>query len=108
MNNPNIKHIRAFEILDSRGRPTIEAHIELTNGIIATAQVPSGASTGLTEAHELRDNAPGRHKGLGVTQAVHNINSEIAQTLSGHPLRDQFTIDQAMICLLYTSPSPRD
>jgi len=99
MNNPNIKHIRAFEILDSRGRPTIEAHIELTNGIIATAQVPSGASTGLTEAHELRDNAPGRHKGLGVTQAVHNINSEIAQTLSGHPLRDQFTIDQAMIDL---------
>jgi enolase len=99
MSNPTIQNIRAFEILDSRGRPTIEAHLTLSNGLTATAQVPSGASTGITEAHELRDNDPTRHNGLGVTKAVHNINTELAAALTGRNPIDQAAIDQQMIAL---------
>lgn len=94
MSNPTIQNIRAFEILDSRGRPTIEAHLTLSTGITATAQVPSGASTGITEAHELRDD-----DGLGVSKAVNNINTEIAASLTGHNPLEQSAIDQHLIGL---------
>lgn len=97
MSNPTIQNIRAFEILDSRGRPTVEVHLQLSNGQLSTAQVPSGASTGITEAHELRDNDPARHNGLGVAQAVHHVNTEIAAALQGHDPLDQAKIDQTLI-----------
>lgn len=99
MSNHTIQTIRAFEILDSRGRPTIEAHVQLQNGLIASAQVPSGASTGLSEAHELRDQDPTRYAGLGVQHAVHNINSEIHRTLQGLSIEDQAKLDQTLIQL---------
>lgn len=99
MSNPAIQSIRAFEILDSRGRPTVEAHVTLTSGLTATAQVPSGASTGITEAHELRDGDAQRHNGLGVTRAVQHVNAEIATALAGQNPLDQKAIDQTLIAL---------
>ncbi len=99
MSNPTIQSIRAFEVLDSRGRPTVEAHVHLSNGITATAQAPSGASTGLSEAHELRDGDKVRHNGLGVQKAVHNVNTEIAKALHSQNPLDQTAIDQTMIDL---------
>jgi enolase len=99
MNNHTIHSIRAFEVLDSRGRPTVEAHIQLASGLTATAQAPSGASTGITEAHELRDRDPRRHNGFGVLTAVHHVNTEIATALHGFDVFDQSTLDHALIAL---------
>ena len=72
-----VDHVRGYEVLDSRGNPTVKAEVLLSDGSVGIASVPSGASTGMFEAAELRDNDSGRYKGSGVTQAVKNVNSEI-------------------------------
>lgn len=92
-----IDFIRAREILDSRGRPTIEAEVHLVGGVAGTAQVPSGASTGSFEAHELRDDDPSRYGGKGVLKAVQNVEEEIAPKLLGLNALDQIWIDRTMI-----------
>jgi enolase len=93
----NIKNIRAREILDSRGNPTIEADVTLADGAFARAAVPSGASTGIREALELRDGDKGRYKGKGVNTAVTNVNGEIRDALIGMEATDQTAIDNKMI-----------
>jgi enolase len=99
MNMPDmaIAEIRAREILDSRGRPTVEAEVYLANGGFGLAQVPSGASTGSFEAHELRDDDASRYGGKGVLKAVANIHDKIAPALEGMDAFDQMAIDRAMI-----------
>ena len=92
-----IEDIQAREILDSRGRPTIEAEVYLTGGAAGIAQVPSGASTGSFEAHELRDGEGERYGGKGVMKAVENVNETIARELIGSDAFNQMEIDQAMI-----------
>ena len=94
-----IRNIIGREILDSRGNPTIEVEVILDSGIIGRASVPSGASTGIYEAHELRDGDPGRYLGKGVAKAVENIRREIAPALIGKNVLDQTGIDQTMIDL---------
>lgn len=94
-----IKSINASEILDSRGNPTVGVEIQLDNNILAISSVPSGASTGVREALELRDNDSNRYKGKGVTQAVSNINNIIAKPLLSLDVREQKNIDQIMIDL---------
>ena len=94
-----IHKIHAREILDSRGNPTVEVEVVLDNGVIGRASVPSGASTGVYEAHELRDNDPGRYLGKGVARAVENVNGEINAALAGRNVLDQGGIDKAMIDL---------
>ncbi|MGD1857289.1 MAG: phosphopyruvate hydratase [Leptolyngbyaceae cyanobacterium] len=93
-----IEEIRAREILDSRGRPTIEAEVYLSVGAVGLAQVPSGASTGTFEAHELRD-GDGRYGGKGVLKAVNNVHETIARELMGLDALDQMVIDRTMIAL---------
>ena len=93
-----IEEIRAREILDSRGRPTIEAEVYLSVGAVGLAQVPSGASTGTFEAHELRDGDE-RYGGKGVLKAVNNVHETIARELMGLDALDQMVIDQTMIAL---------
>ena len=93
----NIADIRAFEILDSRGNPTVQADVILDNGIIGTACAPSGASTGSREALELRDGDKSRYLGKGVLIAVANINTTIKSLLVGTGAADQRALDQAMI-----------
>jgi enolase len=99
MNMPDmaITEIRAREILDSRGRPTVEAEVYLANGGFGLAQVPSGASTGSFEAHELRDDDASRYGGKGVLKAVANIEDKIAPALEGMDAFDQMAIDRSMI-----------
>ncbi|MET0396473.1 MAG: phosphopyruvate hydratase [Longimicrobiaceae bacterium] len=92
-----IAEIRAREILDSRGNPTVEAEVILSNGILGRAAVPSGASTGEHEAVELRDGEPGRYGGKGVLDAVENVEEEIAPALHGIDAYDQVAVDRAMI-----------
>ena len=94
-----IKAVRAREILDSRGNPTLEVEVELFDGTIGVAAVPSGASTGKHEAVELRDNDKSRYKGLGVTKAVSNVNQHIASAIVGMEAENQMSIDQLMINL---------
>ena len=94
-----IEDIQAREILDSRGRPTIEAEVYLTGGAAGMAQVPSGASTGSFEAHELRDGDGDRYGGKGVMKAVENVNETIARELIGLDAFSQIEIDQTMIAL---------
>lgn len=94
-----IEDIQAREILDSRGRPTIEAEVYLTGGAAGMAQVPSGASTGSFEAHELRDGDSDRYGGKGVTKAVENVNETIARELMGSDAFNQIEIDRTMIAL---------
>lgn len=94
-----IKFVKAREVLDSRGNPTVEADVVLDNGVTASACAPSGASTGSREALELRDKDPARYGGKGVEQAVHNINTEIRDGLFGKEAQDQETIDQIMLDL---------
>ncbi|MGB3669392.1 MAG: phosphopyruvate hydratase [Phormidesmis sp.] len=94
-----IEAIQAREILDSRGRPTIEAEIYLTGGAYGIAQVPSGASTGSFEAHELRDGDSSRYGGKGVSKAVENVNDVIARELMGADALKQIEIDRTMIAL---------
>ncbi len=96
---PQIKNITAREILDSRGKPTVEATVEISSGLIASAQVPSGASTGTHEAHELRDGDKKRYNGLGVLKAVENVETVIKDALVGMDVQDQRAVDKAMIDL---------
>src|SRR5262245_50945572 len=92
-----IKEIIGREILDSRGNPTVEAEVRLSNGISAMAAVPSGASTGSHEALELRDKDPKRFHGRGVLQAVGNVNNIIGPTLKGRSPFDQASTDEFLI-----------
>lgn len=94
-----IADIRAREILDSRGNPTIEADVILESGVIGRANAPSGASTGTREALELRDGDKSRYLGKGVQQAVTNVNNDICELLVGRSVFDQAGIDKAMIDL---------
>lgn len=92
-----IVSIRALEILDSRGNPTLRAYVSLDNGITATASVPSGASTGENEAVELRDGEKKRFGGKGVLKAVENVNDIIAPHFAGHDPTRQAEIDRLLI-----------
>ncbi|MDO8511886.1 MAG: phosphopyruvate hydratase [bacterium] len=92
-----IKNIYAQEILDSRGNPTVRATVVLDDGTIGEASVPSGASTGIHEAHELRDGDKKRYGGKGVLRAVENINGEISELLAGEDAGDQKRLDKRMI-----------
>ena len=92
-----IKKIIAREVLDSRGNPTVEADVILTNGILGRAIVPSGASTGQREALELRDGDKSRYLGKGVLKAVNFINTEISESLTGMDVSNQKAIDHKMI-----------
>ena len=94
-----IKNIKAREILDSRGNPTIEADVELDSGVTGSACAPSGASTGSREALELRDQDPSRYSGKGVQKAVANVNNEIRRLLIGRSAADQQGLDQLMLDL---------
>ncbi|MDB6151931.1 MAG: Phosphopyruvate hydratase [Chthoniobacteraceae bacterium] len=97
MSLTTIIDIRARQILDSRGNPTVEAEVRLAGGAMGTAAVPSGASTGEHEAWELRDDVKDRWLGKGVTKAVANINKSIAKELDEMDATDQVSIDRAMI-----------
>lgn len=94
-----IAAIQAREILDSRGRPTVEAEVHLTGGIVGIAQVPSGASTGSFEAIELRDGDKSRYGGKGVLKAVANVDDQIAPALIGLDAMNQELCDRTMISL---------
>ena len=93
----NIAEIKAREVLDSRGNPTVEAEVLLNSGKVGRAIVPSGASTGEHEAVELRDDDANRYKGKGVLKAVENANTEIADALANWDASDQRAIDAKMI-----------
>jgi enolase len=95
----SISGVHAREILDSRGRPTVECDVLLTDGTLGRASVPSGASTGAHEALELRDGDPARYAGLGVLRAVANVREVIGPAVRGMPAADQSHLDQALIDL---------
>ncbi|MBV8606760.1 MAG: phosphopyruvate hydratase [Singulisphaera sp.] len=92
-----IAAVRGREILDSRGNPTVEVDVTLSDGTVGRAAVPSGASTGIYEAVELRDNDKRRYLGKGVTQAVTNVNTALAKVAVGRDPSDQVGLDRAMI-----------
>jgi len=94
-----IKSVKAMEILDSRGNPTVEVNLKLEDGTNARAMVPSGASTGEREACELRDGDKSRYGGKGVLKAVENVNQIIARELEGHCFSNQRELDYLMINL---------
>ncbi|KKL98232.1 hypothetical protein LCGC14_1826480 [marine sediment metagenome] len=94
-----IRSIRAREILDSRGNPTVEAEVRLADGALGRAAVPSGASTGTYEAVELRDGDRDRYGGKGVLKAVANVNDLIAPALTGMPAEEQERVDATLIAL---------
>ncbi len=96
---PKIAKVLSREILDSRGNPTVETTITLNTGHQGTASVPSGASTGKHEAHELRDNDKNRFNGLGVLKAVQNVNTTINAAIIGHDPTKQTKLDQTLINL---------
>ena len=102
-----IQHVRGFEILDSRGNPTVAAEVVLANGARGFAAAPSGASTGSREALELRDGDPRRYLGKGVTRAVSHVNGELARALVGREAQDQSGLDQLMISLDGTPTTAR-
>jgi len=102
-----IVEIRAREILDSRGNPTIEADVILASGVIGSAMVPSGASTGEREAIELRDGDKARYLGKGVLNAVQNVRTEIHDAIVGLDTNDQSAIDEKMIALDGTESKSR-
>src|SRR5271154_267239 len=91
-----IERVHARQILDSRGNPTVEVEVGLSSGAAGRAAVPSGASTGEFEATELRDGDE-RWQGKGVTQAVANVDGEIAQALKGMDAADQEALDRALV-----------
>ncbi|MCX6904877.1 MAG: phosphopyruvate hydratase, partial [Verrucomicrobia bacterium] len=91
--------IKAREILDSRGNPTVQADVVLESGVMGRAAVPSGASTGENEAIELRDGDKKRYLGKGTTKAVRNITDKITPALRGLDALDQVTVDQTMVKL---------
>ncbi len=94
-----IETIHAHEILDSRGNPTLNVSIMLKDGTVSSASVPSGASTGIHEALELRDGDKSRYRGKGVLKAVKNVNTKIAKALRGMDVTDQRGIDEKMLLL---------
>ena len=98
-----IEFIHSRQILDSRGNPTVEVDVYTSNGGFGRAAVPSGASTGIHEAVELRDGDKSVYLGKGVTKAISNINSTINNELNGMSIFDQAEIDQKMIELDGTS-----
>ena len=98
-----IVDVLGSEILDSRGNPTVEVEVYLEDGTVGRAAVPSGASTGIYEACELRDGDKSRYLGKGVLNAVENVNTEIAECLVGMNVLDQVSIDKAMLELLYAT-----
>lgn len=93
----HIQQLNALEILDSRGRPTVQATCVLANGACATVSVPSGASKGIYEAHELRDGDPKRYRGLGCRQAVANIETVIAPAVCGRNFETQAALDHFLL-----------
>lgn len=95
----NIKKVAGYEVIDSRGNPTVAVEVELDNGVMGTAMVPSGASTGSREAVELRDNDPKRFNGKGVLNALNFINTEIANNIKGMSPDEQEEIDHKLIQL---------
>ena len=99
MSSTKIVAIKAREVLDSRGNPTLEAEVHLAGGAIGSAMVPSGASTGVNEAVELRDGDKKRYLGKGVLKAVANVHNKIAPELIGTDALDQIGVDKAMIAL---------
>jgi enolase len=103
----NIVDIKAREILDSRGNPTVEADVVLASGVIGSAMVPSGASTGEREAIELRDGDKARYLGKGVLNAVANVKTEIRSAIIGMDVNDQEGIDNKMIALDGTDTKAR-
>lgn len=106
-NRAQIAVLVADEVLDSRGNPTVEVSVTLSDGTIAQTTVPSGASTGEFEAVELRDGDVGRYGGKGVLKAVNNVNTSIAATLKGFDAFDQRGIDEALIALDGTESKSR-
>lgn len=102
-----ITHVSSLEILDSRGLPTVRTAVTLDDGTVGTASVPSGASTGTHEAHELRDKDPKRFMGKGVLNAVHNVETEIATAVIGLDPRDQRALDEKIITLDATANKER-
>lgn len=106
-NNPVIQNILGREILDSRGNPTVEVEVLLSDGSFGRAAVPSGASTGIYEACELRDGDKGRYLGKGVLKAAEAVNGEIAQNICGMDAYDQVGLDNTMIALDGTANKTR-
>ena len=94
-----IAQVRARQILDSRGNPTVEVDVITENGVLGRAAVPSGASTGVHEAVELRDGDKGMYLGKGVLKAVQNVNTVLNEELKGAFLFEQNAIDRAMLAL---------
>src|SRR5262245_40447059 len=94
---PKITKVHAREILDSRGRPTVEAEVHREGGVVGRANVPSGASTGAAEACELRDGDANRYDGLGVRRAVENVNTSIGPAVAGMDPVAQQAIDERLI-----------
>src|ERR1051325_1554920 len=92
-----IVDVHAREILDSRGNPTLEGEITVSSGSVGRAAVPSGASTGEHEAHELRDGDKSRYGGKGVLKAVDNVRSKLAPRLTGMDASDQDALDREML-----------
>src|SRR3546814_3990082 len=90
-------YVKARQILDSRGNPTVEVDVTTENGIVGRAAVPSGASTGTHEAVELRDGDKSVYLGKGVTQAVENVNEDLADALMGMDVFEQNLIDKVML-----------
>jgi enolase len=104
---PTIERLSAAEILDSRGRPTVNATCHLSSGATASASVPSGASTGFAEALELRDGDTKRYRGLGCRQAVSHVNRDVHHALSRKGFSDQAALDRALIDLDGTANKSR-
>ena len=92
-----IENIKAMEILDSRGNPTVQVEVITEGGFTGVAMVPSGASTGSFEAVELRDDNKERYLGKGVLQAVQNVNKKIAREIEGMNVYEQVKIDKKLI-----------
>jgi len=103
----SIESVKAREILDSRGNPTIEVEVLLVNGITGVASIPSGASTGKHEAVELRDGDKSRYRGLGVLKAIEHVDNEIASTIAGMSALEQAAIDQRLVELDGTANKAR-
>ena len=99
MPDDRIAQVGALEVLDSRGNPTVEVDVRLEDGSLGRAIVPSGASTGSHEAHELRDGDPARYGGRGVLDALANVSMEIAPAILGHAAGDQQGLDRLLVAL---------
>jgi enolase len=107
MSDTRILSAHAIEVLDSRGNPTVEVEVRLEDGATGRAIVPSGASTGTHEAHELRDGDPKRYGGRGVLDAVENVNGEIADAIRGQLAADQQGLDRLLAALDGTANKSR-